>query len=134
MALREAGFRGTILGGAPAGRAAFRRAAGVAAEGVIVPLLVEPGPAWDAFAQAYATRWGEPPDEAGAHGYDAVRIVAAAIGRAGLNRALIRDAARSLSPWPGASGPVTWSALGRNERAVALGSWAGGRLRVLRRP
>ena len=128
-ALRGAGFRGTIVGGAPAGRAAFRRAAGAAAEGVIAPLLAEPGPAWEAFAQAYATRWGEPPDEAAAHGYDAVRLVAAAVASAGLNRALIRDAVRSLSPWPGASGTVSWNALGRNERAVALGSWVDGRLR-----
>jgi branched-chain amino acid transport system substrate-binding protein len=131
-ALRGAGFRGPIVGGAPAGRAAFRRVAGAAAEGVIAPLLVEPGPEWEAFAQAYATRWGEPPDEAAAHGYDAVRLVAAAVRQAGVNRALIRDAVRSLAPWPGASGRVTWSALGRNERAVALGSWADGRLRVVR--
>ncbi|HYN03501.1 MAG TPA: ABC transporter substrate-binding protein, partial [Vicinamibacteria bacterium] len=131
-ALRGAGFRGPIVGGAPAGRAAFRRVARAAAEGVIAPLVVEPGPEWEAFAQAYATRWGEPPDEAAAHGYDAVRLVAAAVRQAGLNRALIRDAVRSLAPWPGASGRVTWSALGRNERAVALGSWADGRLRVVR--
>ena len=133
-ALRGAGFRGTIVGGAPAGRAAFRRAAGAAAEGVITPLLVEPGPPWEAFAQAYATRWGEPPDEAAAHGYDAVQLVAAAVRRAGLNRALIRDAVRSLAPWPGASGIVSWNALGRNDRAVALGSWADGRLRLVRKP
>jgi branched-chain amino acid transport system substrate-binding protein len=134
VALRGAGFRGTIVGGAPAGRTAFRRAAGAAAEGVIAPLLVEPGPAWEAFVKAYATRWGEPPDEAAAHGHDAVRLIAAAVRRAGLNRALIGDAMRSLTPWTGASGPVTWTALGRNERAVALGSWVDGRLRVVRGP
>ena len=127
-ALRGSGYRGTLLGGAPAARAAFRRAAGDAAEGVIAPLLVEPGPPWEAFAPAYATRWGEPPDEAAALGFDAVRLVAAAVRKAGLNRALVRDAVRSLAPWTGASGTVTWNALGRNERPVALGSWRGGRL------
>ena len=86
VALREAGFRGTIVGGAPAARTAFRRAAGAAAEGVIAPILLEPGPSWEAFAQAYAKRWGETPDEAAAHGYDAVRLVAAAVREAGLNR------------------------------------------------
>jgi branched-chain amino acid transport system substrate-binding protein len=133
-AVRGTGFDGTILGGAPAGRTAFRRAAGAAAEDVIAPLLVEPGPAWEAFAQAYATRWGEPPDEAGAHGYDAVRLVAAAVRKAGLNRALARDAVRALAPWAGASGAVSWNALGRNERPVALGSWVGARFRVVREP
>jgi branched-chain amino acid transport system substrate-binding protein len=133
-ALRAAGFRGTIVGGAPAARAAFRRAAGAAAEGVLVPLLVEPGPRWEAFARTYATRWGEPPDEASGHGYDAVRLVAAAVRKAGLNRALVRDAVRSLAPWAGASGVVSWNALGRNERVVALGSWTDGRLRVAGRP
>ena len=133
-ALRGAGFRGTIVGGAPAGRTAFRRAAGAAAEGVVAPLLVEPGRAWQAFAQAYATRWDEPPDEAAVHGYDAVQLVVAAVRKASLNRALLRDAVRALVPWPGASGIVSWNALGRNERAVALGSWVDGRLSVLRGP
>ena len=134
VALREAGFRGTIVGGATAARTAFRRAAGAAAEGVIAPILVEPGREWEAFSRSYTKRWGELPDEAGAHGYDAVRLVAVALRDAGLNRALVRDALRALAPWPGALGTVTWSALGRNERAVALGSWVDGRLRVVRGP
>jgi branched-chain amino acid transport system substrate-binding protein len=134
VALREAGYGGTIVSGAPAARAAFRRAASAAAEGAIVPLLTGPGPAWQAFALSYERRWGEPPDEAAAHGYDAVRLLAAAVREAGLNRMRIRDAIRALAPWPGASGTVSWNALGRNERAMALGSWNDGRLRVVRRP
>jgi len=92
-----------------------------------VPLLVEIGPAWEAFAQAYETRWGQPPDDAAAHGYDAVRIVVAAVRWAGLNRPLIRDAVRSLAPWVGASGRIVWDALGRNDRPVVLGRWRDGR-------
>ena len=127
-AIRGSGYLGPIVGGAPAGRAAFRRAAGEAAEGVIVPLLAEPGPAWAEFAWPYENRWGEPPDEAAAHGYDAVRLVVAAVRRAGLNRPLIRDAVRALVPWPGASGRVRWDALGRDERPVGVGAWRGGQL------
>jgi branched-chain amino acid transport system substrate-binding protein len=133
-AVREAGYRGPILGGAPAARAAFRRAAGSAAEGVVAPAPAEPGPAWDGLARAYEARWAEAPDEAAALGYDAVGLAAAAVRRAGLNRALIRDAVREIAPWPGASGTVSWDALGRNESAVALRSWSNGRLRVARRP
>lgn len=128
-AIRASGFAGTIVGGATAGRTAFRRAAGAAAEGVVAPVLVEPAPRWEAFARAYEERWREPPDDAGAHGYDSVRLVAEAARRAGLNRARMRDAIRALSPWDGVSGPVTWSPLGRNERRASLGTWKDGRLR-----
>ena len=133
-AVREAGYRGPILGGASAARAAFRRAAGPAADGVLAPVAAETGPAWDAFARAYEARWSEAPDDAATHAYDAVRMATAAVRRAGLNRARIRDAVRALAPWPGASGTVSWNALGRNERATALGAWRGGRLAVARRP
>lgn len=130
VAIRGAGYEGTIVGGAPAARTAFGRAAGEEVEGVIAPLLVEPGPTSEAWGQAYAKRWGEPPDEAAAHGYDAVRLVVAAVREAGLNRARIRDAVRFLAPRSGATGPVTWSPLGRNERPPALGAWKGGRLQA----
>jgi branched-chain amino acid transport system substrate-binding protein len=127
-AIRASGHQGAVVGGATLGRSAFRRAAGAAAEGVVTPFLAEPGPEWGAFAQVYAERWHEPPDEAAAHAYDAVRLVAAAVRRAGLNRPLIRDAVRALAPWTGASGGVTWNARGRNARAVGLGRWHEGRL------
>jgi branched-chain amino acid transport system substrate-binding protein len=130
VAMRGAGYGGTIVGGAPSARGAFGRAAGEAGEGVVAPLFVESGPTSGAYDRAYATRWGEALDEAAAHGYDAVRLVAAAVREAGLNRARIRDAVRSLAPGSGASGPVTWSALGRNQRPLAVGAWKGGRLQA----
>jgi branched-chain amino acid transport system substrate-binding protein len=128
-ALRAAGFDGTIAGGPPFGRAAFARAAGAGAEGVLAPRAgAGSGPAWDAFVRAYEARWGEPPDAAAVHGYDALRMAAEAVRRAGLNRARIRDAVRDLAPWDGASGTVRWDARGRNDGAVRLGRWRGGRL------
>jgi branched-chain amino acid transport system substrate-binding protein len=128
-ALRAAGFDGTIAGGPPLGRAAFVRAAGAGAEGVLAPRAgAGSGPAWEAFVRAYEARWGEQPDAAATHGYDALRLAAEAVRRAGLNRARIRDAVRELAPWEGASGPVRWDARGRNEAAVRLGRWQGGRL------
>jgi branched-chain amino acid transport system substrate-binding protein len=133
-ALRRAGFLGTIVGGAPLARSAFRRVAGEAAEGVVAPFSAEAGPAGDAFARAYVGRWGEPPDEAAAQSYDAVRLTVAAVRRAGLNRARIRDGVRELSAWRGAVGSVVWDAVGRNERAVGLGAWSGGRLAPIGTP
>ena len=126
-AVRAAGFEGRVLGGPGLARRAFARAAGDDAEGVLAPALAEPS-LDAAFFQAYEARWGEPPDAAAALGADAVRIVAAAVRSAGLNRARIRDAVRALAPWQGASGRVAWDPRGRNERPAELGVWRHGRL------
>jgi branched-chain amino acid transport system substrate-binding protein len=127
-AVRRAGFVGTIVGSATLGRAAFARSAGEAADGVLAWAPPEAGVGWDAFSDTAERRWGEPPDEAAARGYDAVRLVAAAVRRAGLNRARIRDAIRELSPWLGVSGRVRWDARGRNDGSVRRARWSGGRL------
>jgi hypothetical protein len=60
--------------------------------------------------------------------------VVAAVLRAGLNRARVRDAVRALAPWPGAGGTVSWNALDRNESALVLRAWSGGRLTAVSRP
>jgi ABC-type branched-subunit amino acid transport system substrate-binding protein len=126
-ALRGAGFRGTIVGGAPAGRRVFMEEAGPAAEGVLFPLLFDPkAPEAEAFSLAYSKRWGRAPDYLAAHAHDAVRLVVDAVRRAGPNRALIRDALVSLAPWRGAAGTVNWDPTGRCRRLVGLGVWRAG--------
>jgi ABC-type branched-subunit amino acid transport system substrate-binding protein len=125
--IRAAGFAGTIAGGAAVAGMAFWLAAGPSAEGVLAPWSVEAGARWDAFAAAYERRWGAAPDEAAVNGYDAVTLVVAAVRRAGLNRARIRDAVRDLAPWGGAGGQIRWNRLGRAQRPVGLGRWTGGR-------
>jgi branched-chain amino acid transport system substrate-binding protein len=127
-AVRRAGWTGTVVGGATVGRAAFARAAGAAADGVVAWVPAGSGTGEEALASSYERRWGEPPDEEACRGYDAVRLVAAAVRQAGLNRALIRDAIRDLSPWSGACGRVRWDARGRNDALVRPARWAGGRL------
>ena len=126
--VRRRGHLGPVLGGAPLALASFGRAAGPAAEGVIVPRLWQPSPEWDSFAGAYETRWGEPPDHGAAWSYDAVRLVAEATRLTGLNRPRIRDAVRALAPWRGVAGTVRWDTLCRNEMPVGLATWRGGRL------
>jgi branched-chain amino acid transport system substrate-binding protein len=127
-AVRGAGFAGTIVGGATLGRSAFARSAGAAADDVRAWAPADAGTGWGAFASGFDKRWGEPPDASAARGYDAVKLVAAAVRRAGLNRARIRDAIRELSPWPGVSGRVRWNARGRNDDPVRPARWTGGRL------
>ena len=132
--LRRRGYAGELMGGAPLALNAFQRAAGAAAEGVVVPLLWQPSPRWDSFARMYENQWGERPDHAATWSYDAVRLVADAVERAGLNRARIRDAVRELSPWTGAGGVVRWDALGRNRAPVGLATWVKGQLRPMTPP
>ena len=104
-----------IYGGPTMGRQSFLEAAGAAAEGVRFPLLVEDSTT----------------DYAALDAYDATRILVAAIRKAGLNRARIRDAVEELAPWSGVSGVIRWDALGRNSRPVHLGTVRDGRAREL---
>lgn len=129
-AVRAGGFGGAIVGSATATTDAFRQAAGDAVDGVIAAAPVVAGPAWSAFADAYRARWGRAPDADAANGYDAVRLVAAAIQQAGLNRARIRDTLPSLAPWSGVGGAVNWDGSGRNQRPVLLSSWKDGHYAV----
>jgi ABC-type branched-subunit amino acid transport system substrate-binding protein len=130
-ALRAAGHLGPVFGGATLGRDGFREEAGDAAEGAVFPLLVEPSPGWDAFAARFRRRFGGEPDYAAGHAYDALRILVAAVRRAGPNRPRILDAVRALSPFPGVTGTIRFDPLGQNERAVGLGTIRGGRLTPL---
>jgi ABC-type branched-subunit amino acid transport system substrate-binding protein len=122
-AIRTVGFSGPILGGMALATNAFRRAAGRAAEDVRAPFPAQIGPGWRPFAVSYEGRWGEAPDQAAAHAYDAVRLVTAAVRRAGLNRARIRDEVRAIAPWTGAASVVRWNNQGRNESTLVMGSW-----------
>ena len=115
-ALRRANFSDRILGGPAMGRRVFVEEAGAAAEGVLFPLLME-APAGEGRL-----------DYAAAHAYDAARLLVAAIRKAGLNRARIRDAVRELSPFHGLSGAIEWDTLGQNQRPVRLGTIRRGRV------
>ena len=126
--LRAASFKGEIFGGPAMGRRRFLEEAGPAAEGAIVPSLVEPGEKWPAFEDTFQKRFQRSPDFAAAGTYDAVQLLVAAVRKAGLNRARIGDALRALSPWDGVAGPVRWDTLGGNRRPAHLGIVAGGRL------
>ena len=128
VTLRDRGFGGTIVGSAPLSRLAFARAAGRSAEGVIVPLLREAGPAWASFASTWEQRFGSEPDETAAQTYDAVRLTASALARSGPNRALLLDALRTMPPWIGIMGVHDWDGLGRNRRARRAGRWEAGRV------
>jgi branched-chain amino acid transport system substrate-binding protein len=133
VAMREKGFMGQVFGGPWMARRAFVATAGSAADGVLFPLLDDPASGFHSFAATFRAHCGTLPDFAATHAYDATRLLIAAIRKAGLNRARIRDAVRELSPWDGVSGTIMWDPVGQNRRTVRLGSIRGGRLQPVRR-
>jgi ABC-type branched-subunit amino acid transport system substrate-binding protein len=129
--LREHDARVEVFGGPAMGRRSFLERAGPAAEGVQFPLLCDPEALSGEFASRFASRFGRSPDCAAVQAYDAVHLLAAAVERAGLNRARIRDAVRELSPWSGVAGSIDWNPVGQNRRAVRLARIADGRIVAL---
>ena len=115
--VRELPLGMQVFGGPGMARRAFIDAAGAFAQSVRVPLLAEV--------------WAGMPDYAAAQAYDAVSLLVAAIRKAGLNRARIRDALAETSPWHGQAGEVRWDVFGRNQRAVRVGTIVNGRLQPL---
>ena len=130
-AVREKGFDGLVFGGPRMGCRSFPEDAGKAAEGVIFPMLYTPGESSDSFEKTFTFRFGHRPDYLAAHTYDGVNLLIAAIRKAGLNRARICDAARTLSPWQGITGSIRWDSLGSNSRSVGLGTIKEGRMQEL---
>ncbi len=128
VSVRRGGFSGLVFGGPSMGQTRFLEEASAASEGVVFPLLYYADPSSDRFAKDFRNRFGRPPDYLAAQTYDAVGIVVAAIRKAGLNRAQIRDAVAKLSPWTGVAGHVTWDGLGSNTRAVRVGTIQAGRV------
>lgn len=109
----------------------FLEDAGRAAEGVIFPLLYVPGKGPESFKKTFGSRFGHRPDYLAAHTYDGVNLLISATRKAGLNRARICDAVRTLSPWQGVAGSIQWDSLGSNSRSVGLGTIKKGRVQEL---
>jgi len=126
--VRQKGFKGKIFGGPSLGRINFLQQAGNAAEGIVFPLLYTHDKESIRFEKEFTARFGKKPDYLAAHTYDAVNLLIAAIRKAGLNRARIRDAVSELSPFKGVTGTIEWDPLGANNRAVYLGTFRNGRI------
>ena len=113
------------------GKRSFLEQAAEAAEGAVFPLLYTHGKESESFDEKFTARFGKQPDYLAAHTYDAVNLLVAAIRKAGLNRARIHDAVRSLSPWQGVTGEIRRDPLGSNSRLVHLGTIRNGRVQAL---
>lgn len=130
-AVRAKNFTGLIFGGPCIGQRSFLKQAGKAANDVVFPLLYTPGKSSNSFEEKFTSRFGKHPDYLAAHTYDAVNLLIAAIRQTGLNRALICDEVRKLSPWQGVTGCILWDSLGSNSRLIELGTIRNGRVEPL---
>jgi ABC-type branched-subunit amino acid transport system substrate-binding protein len=85
--------------------------AGPAAEGFEAVFPYDPNrtdPAWQKFTAQYEARFHEKPDHFVALAYDAMRILLAAICRAGLNKGRIRDALTATQTYKGVTGDMVF--------------------------
>ena len=107
-------------------------------EGVFIATrfsVLEPRPEVAAFDAAYRRQFGAEPDGFAGFGYDAVRILARAVGEAGSRRTAVRDwlAALSGTPgYPGVTGPIRFTASGEPENGhFVLLQVRGGKLALV---
>ncbi len=115
--LRQMGFTGHIFGGPAMARRAFALQLRAESTGLVFPNPGGPCTTENAFVRTFTARYRYPPDFAARCGYESARLLVAAVRRAGLNRARIRDAVRDLSPWQGIAVNIEWDNLGQNQLA-----------------
>jgi branched-chain amino acid transport system substrate-binding protein len=130
-ALRAEKYEGEIIGGPAMSRRGFARRAG---DGAVFPLLYAPSNKSthsEKFNNAFARKFGHAPDYTAAYTYDSVRLLIAAIRKAGPDRAAIRDAVAGMSPWTGVTGEVRWNKRGSNTQVPLLGTVKNRRLTTL---
>ena len=138
VAVRDQLPSAMLFGGPSFGRTRFRELAGPAAEGARFPLLFLPEPA-DATTERFVNRFLSehqcPPDYTAALTYDATRLLIEAIGRAGPNRARLREALALGSPASGMAGRIRFDGTGQNiDGRVCVGTIRKGAIILLTKP
>jgi len=129
-ALRAAGIEAPIYGPDRLLAARFFAAAGAAAEGVRAVCPLDPGSddaRWTEFQRGFRERFGAAPDAFAAFSYDGLRLLLEALGRSGLNRALLRDELAALKRFEGVAGPMRFDATHNNLGTIHVLRARGGR-------
>jgi ABC-type branched-subunit amino acid transport system substrate-binding protein len=104
----------------------FLKLAGPLAEGIVTTCQYNPDsgdPKLKAFKANYLKRFKEEPDVFAAHAYDGMNVLIKAIGAAGLNRALIRDALtdmKTVNGYEGVTGKVIFDGTWNNIRPIYM--------------
>lgn len=127
--LRERGMDQPVFGPDRMAAPEFVRAVGAAGEGVVAVDLWYPeraDPLLRGFEQRYRDRFAEEADAMAAHAYDGMRLILDAVGHAGLNRVLIRDALSALEEHAGVTGRIPFDATLNDVGPVYLATFEGG--------
>ncbi len=91
----------------------------------------DPRPEVQAFVRAYQAEYGRTPDAMAILGYDAGRVLADAIRRAGkADPEAIRDALAATTDFPGASGTITIDANRNARKPIVIVSIVDGRTKI----
>jgi len=77
-------------------------------------------PKLEEFRKAFRKRFNEEPEQYAAHGYDGACILIEAIEKAGLNRALIRDALAEMKRYHGVTGDIIFDAIQQDVTPACL--------------
>lgn len=104
--------------------------AGAAANDLYVPagfVPETPLPIVRAFVASYHERHGRIPDQFAAQAYDAVRVLAFALRRAGPDREKVRDVVGTLRRFPAVTGELSFDRWGDPVRDVIITRISGGR-------
>ena len=104
----QAGIKGSFAAGNTLDSAELSHIGGAVAEGTIVGSVFDPGsdrPEVQSFVESFRAEYQLEPTAYAALGYDAVKLLAAAMEKAGTeDRSEIAEALRNLGRWPGACG------------------------------
>ncbi len=112
-AARESDVAIPVLGGDALGTSSFIGLGGRFVEGTVIATAFHPADEREEvqrFSAAFRQRHGTLPDASAALGYDAVRLLAHGISRAGsVAPAAVAEALRTTAGWPGVTGPVAFT-------------------------
>lgn len=133
---RKIGVTVPYLGGNAMDSPSLFEIAGSAADGTVVGTIFNPNEQRakvQKFVQDYQAKFGNPPTPWAAQGYDAVKLLAAAVEKAGSSSPdQISEAMRSLQNWEGVSGYHTFDKTGDEKgKMVVLKQLRGGKLEPL---
>lgn len=112
-AARESGIAVPVLGGDALGTPGFASQGGSAVEGTVIAAAFHPADEREEvqrFRMEFRQRYGELPDAAAALGYDAVRLLADGMTRAGaVEPGAVAEALRATAGWRGVTGSVAFT-------------------------
>ena len=130
---RSLGLKATLLGADGWDSPKLTEIGGEAMEGAYLSnhySVDDPSPAVRKFVDAYRAKYGTDPDSIAASSYDAMRLIADAIERAGSTEgSRIRDALAATKDFPGVTGSITMDADRNPIKPAVVLKVDGGRFR-----